>query len=116
MPELCANPESYNKSSKAMESIGAVETFLKIWNDRDDAYVAQVVTDEDSTTRSKLSHLKSELVAAGRMSEAERQYPPKKPGTLGAKLPDKGELPFDHPHIVKLSGPIHYIKNYKGAL
>jgi hypothetical protein len=58
MPELCANPESHDKSLKAMESIGAVETVLKIWNDRNDAYVAQVVTDEDSTTRSKLSHLK----------------------------------------------------------
>jgi hypothetical protein len=55
-----------------MESIGAVEMVLKVWNDRNDAYVAQVVTDEDSTTRSKLSHLKWELVAAGRMLEAER--------------------------------------------
>jgi hypothetical protein len=29
---------------------------------------------------------------------------------------DFGELPLEHPEIVKLSGPIHYVKNYKGEL
>jgi hypothetical protein len=78
--------------------------------------VAEIVTDEDSTTRSKLSYSKAELIAAGRMAEEERQYLPKKPGTLGSKKPDNGELPLDHPPIKKLSDPIHYVKNYNSEL
>ncbi len=54
---LCANPDEYAKSSRAMESLGAVETVDYIWTNCDDAYVATIVTDEDSTTRSKLSHI-----------------------------------------------------------
>jgi hypothetical protein len=99
-----------------MESIGAVETILTIWKDCPNAYVAHIVTDEDSTTRSKLSHSKTELMAAGRMMEAERRYPPKKPGPLGPKQPDNRELSLDHLPMEKLSNPIHYIKNYKGEL
>jgi hypothetical protein len=51
------------------------------------------------------------------MAEEERRYPPKKPPrTLGSKQPDNGKLPLDHPPIEKLSGPIHYVKNYKSEL
>ncbi len=113
---LCANPKRYDKSSRAMESIGAVDTVLHIWDNYPDAYVAAIVTDEDSTTRSKLSHSMAELVKAGRMTEAQRRYKPRKEGTLGAKKQDHGELPLDHPAIDKLSDPIHYVKNYKSAL
>jgi hypothetical protein len=74
------------------------------------------VTDEDATTRSKLSHSMSELVAAGRMTEAERRYLPEKVGNLGGKRPDSGVLPLEHPYIIKHSDPIHYIKNYKGEI
>jgi hypothetical protein len=114
--DVCANPEKYDKSSKAMESIGAVETVTTIWKECPDAYVAAIVTDEDTTTRSKLSHSKVELLAAGRITEAERRKPPKKPGKLRAKQSDFGELPLEHPDIVKLFEPIHYVKNYKGEL
>jgi hypothetical protein len=55
-----------------MESIGSVLTVMDIWENCPKAYVAAVVTDEDETTRSKLSHLKSEMVAAGIITEAER--------------------------------------------
>jgi hypothetical protein len=99
-----------------MESIGAVETVTTIWKECPDAYVAAIVTDEDAATRSKLSHSKAELLAAGRITEAERRKPPKKPGNLGAKQSDFGELPLEHPEIVKLSDPTHYVKNYKGEL
>ena len=58
-----------------------------------------MVTDEDSTTRSKLSHSRSELFAAGKITDAERQYPPKKEGNLGTKMPGHGELELDHPPI-----------------
>jgi hypothetical protein len=69
--DLCADPDKFNKSSRAMESMGSVKTVLDIWKDCPKAYVAAILTDEDSTTGSKLSHSKLEMVAAGRMTEAE---------------------------------------------
>jgi hypothetical protein len=80
-----------------MESMGSVKTVLNIWKDCPNAYVAAIVTDKDSTTHSKLSHSKLEMVAAGRMTEGERQYAPEKEGNLGKIKPDKGKLPLDHP-------------------
>jgi hypothetical protein len=48
--------------------MGSVQTVMDIWNNCPHAYGASIVTDEDATTRSKLSHSMSELVAAaGRM-------------------------------------------------
>ena len=96
--------------------MGSVQTVMDIWNNCPDAYVAAIVTDEDATTRSKLSHSMSELVAAGRMTEAERRYLPEKVGNLGGKRPGSGVLPLEHPYIIKHSDPIHYIKNYKGEI
>ena len=99
-----------------MESMGSVKIVLDIWKDCPNAYVAAIVTDKDCTTRSKLTHSKLEMVAPGRMTEAERRYLPKKEGNLGRMKPDKGELPLDHPFITKHSDLIHYVKNYKGEL
>jgi hypothetical protein len=72
--DLCATPEKYNKSSKAMESIGSVKTILDVWKNCSNAYVAAIVTNKDSTTLSKLSDSMAERVAAGTMTEAERRY------------------------------------------
>jgi hypothetical protein len=58
----------------------------------------------------------SELVAAGRMTEAERRYLPEKVGNLGGKRPASGVLPLEHPYIIKHSDPIHYVKNCKNEL
>ncbi len=68
-----------------MESMGSVKTVLQIWKDCPNAYVAEIVTDEDSTTRPKLSLLKAKMVAAGRMTEEECRYVTKKDGNLGTK-------------------------------
>jgi hypothetical protein len=113
---VCANPEKYAKSSKAMESIGAVKTVHHIWRNYDSAYCSAIITDEDSTTRSKVSHSMQELVETGRMTEAERRYKPKVEGNLGSKKDDHGELPIEHPTIDLLSDPIHYVKSYKSEL
>jgi hypothetical protein len=100
-----------------MESLGAVETVDHIWTNCDDAYVATIVTDEDSTTRSKLSDSMADLVNAGRMAESERRYAPKVAGRLGLKKDDHGLLvPLAHPAIEKLSDSIHYVKNYLSEL
>jgi hypothetical protein len=37
-------------------------------------------------------------------------------GRLGTKKKDHGVLPLDHPEIMKLSDPIHFVKNYKSEL
>ncbi len=71
---LCANPEKYDGSSKAMESVGSVKTVLDIWKNYPNAYCATIVTDEDATTRSKLSHCMAELVAIRKMTDAQRRY------------------------------------------
>ena len=43
--DLCANPEKYDQSSKAMESIGAVKIGKNIWTEYTNADVAASVTD-----------------------------------------------------------------------
>jgi hypothetical protein len=88
-----------------MESIGAVETVDHIWTNCDDADVVTIVTDEDSTTRSKLLHSMADPVDAGKMTEVERQYEPKVPGRLRSKKNNHGLLPLAHPLVEKLSDP-----------
>jgi hypothetical protein len=99
-----------------MESMGSVKMILDIWKNCSNAYVAANVADEDSTTRSKLSHSMAERVAAGTMTEAKRRYKPKTPGCLGSKTNEKGELLIEHPVIVKYSDINHFTKNYQGEL
>jgi hypothetical protein len=106
-------PRKVDKSSKAM---GSVKMILDIWKNYSNAYVAAIVTDEDSTTRSKLSHSMAKRVAAGTMTKAERRYKPKTRGRLGSKKNGKGKLPIQHPVIVKYSDINHFTKNYKGEL
>jgi hypothetical protein len=64
--DLCANPEKYDRSSKAMESLGSVETVLGIWKKFPNAYVKCIVTNEDATMRSKLSNSLTELFDTGK--------------------------------------------------
>jgi hypothetical protein len=96
--------------------MGSVKTILDIWKNCSNAYVAAIVTDEDLTTRSKLSHSMAERVAAGTTTEAKRRYKPKTPGCLGSKKNDKGELSIQHPVMVKYSDINHFTKNYQGEL
>jgi hypothetical protein len=79
-------------------------------------YCSTIVTDEDSTTHSKMSHCTADLITAIRMIKAECQVKPKIKGRLENKKDDHRELPLDHPAIEKLSDPIHYMKNYKSEL
>jgi hypothetical protein len=60
--ELCSNPEKYDKSSKAMEALGSVQTVMNLWNNFSNLYCGAIVTDEDGTTRSKLSHSMQEML------------------------------------------------------
>jgi hypothetical protein len=43
--------------------MGSVKTILEVWKNCPNAYVAAIVTNEDCTTRSKLSHSMAERVA-----------------------------------------------------
>jgi hypothetical protein len=105
---LCANRNNYAKSSRAMESLVAVKTVLNSWDTRTNAYVSTIVTGEESTTRSKLSHPMADRVSTGRMVEAKRWYKPKIVGRLGAKInkewqkevidKQNGNAYFNQPH------------------
>jgi hypothetical protein len=90
--------------------MGSVKTVMKVWKECYNAYVAAIVTNEDSTPRDQSM---AEQVAAGTMTEAERRYKPKMPGNLGFKKADHGELPLEQQEIDKLSDPIRFVKNYK---
>ena len=114
--ELCANPEKYDRSSKAMEALGSVQTVLNLWNNFSNLYCGAIVTDEDGTTRSKLSHSMQEQLDAKLISEEDRRYPPTKEGCLGAKKSDLWVLPLEHPKMDHLSDPLHYVKSYKTEL
>jgi hypothetical protein len=114
--DLCANPDKHARSSKAMEALGAVEIVLDIWINCSNAYVAAIVTNEDSSTRLKLSHLMADLVAAGKMAEANRRYKPKVKGRLGSKKDNNGMMPLEHPEPDKLSDPGYFVKKYNGEL
>jgi hypothetical protein len=82
--DLCANPDKYAKLSKAMEALGALESVLDIWENCPNAYVATIVTGQDTTTRSKLWHLMADLLLAGKVTEADCRYKPKVEGRLGS--------------------------------
>jgi hypothetical protein len=99
-----------------MESMGSVKTILDVWKHCSNAYAAAILTNEDSTTCSKLSQNMAKRVAAGTMTEADRCYKPKTLGRLGFKKNVKGELPLEHPEIVKLSHVNHFTKDDKGEL
>jgi hypothetical protein len=45
--DLCANPEKYAKSLKAMEYIGTVQTVLSIWETVPNAYCQAIVLEND---------------------------------------------------------------------
>jgi hypothetical protein len=52
---ICANPEKYAKSLKAMlETIGMVRTVLDMWNNNLTCYVSTIITEEDRPKRAKL--------------------------------------------------------------
>jgi hypothetical protein len=87
--KTCANPETFHKLSRAMESMGSILAVMDIWENCPNTYVAAIVTDE---------------------------YAPEKEGNLEAKKPNHGELPLDHPFITKLSGQIHYVKKCMSEL
>jgi hypothetical protein len=46
-----------------MESMGCVKTVKRVWNENSNCYVAERVTDEDSTTRSNLFHSMEEQLS-----------------------------------------------------
>jgi hypothetical protein len=56
--------------SRATESMGPVETVLKVWHECSNAYIAAIVTGGDSTSGYKLSQRTAKRDAAGSIMEA----------------------------------------------
>ena len=102
--ELC--PKNYEGSSKGMESTGAVQNVLEIFNNYN-AYVHTVVIDDDSATKRLLQQ-----------SYKEQQQDALKKGLIylwpmvkDKREKDSGMLPLDHPNPAFLADVNHRMRN-----
>jgi hypothetical protein len=101
-------PKNYAGSSKGMEATGAVEIVRRLFaNAEDKCFIANLVTDDDSSVRKILTHSYRDLLAAGRATE--RECPRYK---NGQKKPDHGQLPVEHAAIQFLADKGHRVRGY----
>jgi hypothetical protein len=101
-------PKNYAGSAKGMEATGAARIVSRLFQNVDDkCYVANLVTDDDSSVRKILTHSYRELVGALRMSDAE--WPR---FANGRKRPDNGLLPLLHVIVKFLADKGHRVRGY----
>ena len=102
---ICAS--NYMGSSKGMEAKGAVGNVLGIYH-TGKAYVAEVVADDDSSTRSLLRHShKDKKRKADELGESYEL--PRYDG--GGLKPDHGMLPLHHPEPVFFADVNHRLRS-----
>jgi hypothetical protein len=95
-----------------MEGTGAAKIVSRLFaNVEDKCYVANLVTDDDSSVRKILTHSYRELVDALKMTEAE--WPR---FVNGRKRPDNGLLPLLHAIIKFLADKGHRVRGYASFL
>jgi hypothetical protein len=93
-PDVC--PKNYTGSAKGMEATDAAKNVSRLFaNGEDKCYVANLVTDDDSSVRNILTHSYMELCDALRITDAEwPRY------ANGKKKTDNGLLPLLHAIIL----------------
>jgi hypothetical protein len=105
-------PKNYAGSSKGMEATGAARIVSRLFQNVDDkCYVANLVTDDDSSVQKILTHSYRELVDALRMSDA--AWPR---FANGRKRPDNGLLPLLHAIVKFLADKGHRVRGYTSFL
>jgi hypothetical protein len=93
-PHNC--PRNYDGSSKGMEATAALEMVKDVFGDVAlKAYVAEMVIDDDASTRALLSHSLRELA----LNVTDFEWPVDENGKKLPKSKDIGQLPLDHPVI-----------------
>jgi hypothetical protein len=105
-------PKNYVGSAKGMEATGAARIVSRLFaNVQNKCYVANLVTDDDSSVRKILTHSYQELVEALQMTDAEwPRY------SNGRKRPDNGLLPLLHAIIKFLADKGHRVRGYTSFL
>jgi hypothetical protein len=100
-------PKNYEGSSKGMEATAALQMVKRLFeHELVQAYVKEMVIDDDASTRALLSHCLSELAEF----VAGYQWPVDSNGKKVPKAKDIGKLPFDHPIIIFLADLMHRIR------
>jgi hypothetical protein len=90
-----------------MEATAALQMVKDVFqNEEVEAFVQNMVLDDDASTRALLSHSLREL--AENISNFE--WPVDEKGKKVPKTKDIGRLPIDHPHIIFLADLIHRIR------
>jgi hypothetical protein len=99
--------KNYDGSSKGMEATAALEMVKEIFdNENIQAFVSEMVLDDDASTRALLSHCLSELL----QKVKDYEWPLDSNGKKIPKTKDVGKLPFDHPIILFLADLTHRIR------
>jgi hypothetical protein len=105
-------PKNYTGSSKGMEASRAAKIVSKLFANVDDkCYVANLVTDDDSSVCKVLTHSYREQLDALRITDAE--WPRYK---NGKRHPDNGSLPLLHAIIRFLADKGHRVCGYSRFL
>jgi hypothetical protein len=107
-PEDCA--KNYVGSSKGMEANGVERRVKELWKDVTyDAYVAQFISDDDSTMQARLKWPCAAALGAGLISKW-----PTYVNRNGKETKKKcaGTLPLSHPAISNLADKNHRIRGY----
>ena len=99
-------PKNYDGSAKGMEASGAAKIACKLFlNENDKCYIAQLVTDDDSSVRKILTHSYQDLIDA--LQWTVDDWPRYGPDGKGKKKPDNGLLPLLHAAIKFLADKGH---------
>ena len=102
--DVCAH--NYEGTAKGMEATGAARLVKRLFEEGT-VYVGEYVSDDDSSSHAVLTHSTADLIEGGKISEDEW------PRYLnGAKKPDNGQLPINHPEICFLADKGHRVRGY----
>jgi hypothetical protein len=104
--------KNYHGSEKGMEAMGAATIVSRLFaNIVEKSYVANLVTDDDSSVCKILTHSYRELVDALKMTEAEWLW-----YVNGKKKPDNGLLHILHAIINLLADKGHRVRGYSSYI
>ena len=122
----CPQNFDINMSSKSMEPVGAVQHCIDVGRSAANVYIASLVTDDDSTTRSNVKHALADVVEKNHpgSKNADGKIPGHQKRRLGWPVDENnkllkcnGKLPIEIPQPKRLlSDPQHRVRGVGAAL
>ena len=108
-------PKNYTGSAKGMEAAGAAKIVCRLFlNEKENCYIAHLVTDDDSSVRKILTHSYQELIDA--LQWTIDDWPRYGKDGKGAKKTDNGLLPILHAAIKFLADKGHRNRGYSSVI